>query len=93
MHSLTAKTAIVVGASRGLGLYIAQAFSTSGASVIAVARDASMLRELAATSPSIQPETADATDSASADRLLQLCSWSGARLGAAPATRAKTSGA
>ncbi len=71
MHSLTAKTAIVVGASRGLGRGIAQAFSTSGASVIAVARDASMLRELAATSPSIQPETADATDSASADRLLR----------------------
>ena len=39
MNSLSGKTAMVVGASRGLGRGIAQAFSTSGASVIAVARD------------------------------------------------------
>jgi NAD(P)-dependent dehydrogenase (short-subunit alcohol dehydrogenase family) len=70
MNSLTGKTAMVVGASRGLGRGIAQAFSTSGASVIAVARDATTLQELAVTSQSIQPEVADATDPASADKLL-----------------------
>jgi NAD(P)-dependent dehydrogenase (short-subunit alcohol dehydrogenase family) len=70
MNSLTGKTALVVGASRGLGRGIAQAFSTSGASVIAVARDATTLQELAQTSQSIHPEVADATDPASADTLL-----------------------
>lgn len=71
MNSLTSKTAMVVGASRGLGRGIAQAFSTSGASVIAIARHATTLQELAASGPSIQPETADATDPASADKLLR----------------------
>src|SRR5207253_8700901 len=70
MSSLTGKTAMVVGASRGLGRGIAEAFSTGGASVIAVARDATALQELAATTPSIQAEVADATDPASADKLL-----------------------
>jgi NAD(P)-dependent dehydrogenase (short-subunit alcohol dehydrogenase family) len=70
MNSLTGKTAMVVGASRGLGRGIAEAFSTSGTSVIAVARDATALHELAVTSQSIQAEVADATDPASADTLL-----------------------
>jgi len=70
MNSLTGKTALVVGASRGLGRGIAQAFGASGASVIAVARDATALHELAASGPSITPEVADATDPATADSLL-----------------------
>ncbi|TME25296.1 MAG: SDR family oxidoreductase, partial [Chloroflexi bacterium] len=70
MNSLIGKTALVVGASRGLGRGIAQAFGASGASVIAVARDATALRELAASGPSITPEIADATDPATADSLL-----------------------
>lgn len=70
MNSLTSRTVLVVGASRGLGRGIAQAFGASGASVVAVARDASMLHELAATSPSIRPEIGDATDPVVAETLL-----------------------
>jgi NAD(P)-dependent dehydrogenase (short-subunit alcohol dehydrogenase family) len=70
MNSLIGKTALVLGASQGLGRGIAQAFGASGASVIAVARDATALRELAASGPSITPEIADATDLATADSLL-----------------------
>jgi len=70
MNSLNGKTALVVGASRGLGRGIVQAFGTAGASAIAVARDATALRELAANAPSITPEIADATDPATADSLL-----------------------
>jgi NAD(P)-dependent dehydrogenase (short-subunit alcohol dehydrogenase family) len=71
MNSLTGKTALVVGASRGLGRGIAQAFGSNGATVIAVARDARRLEELAAENPSIRPEIADATDAAAADALLR----------------------
>jgi NAD(P)-dependent dehydrogenase (short-subunit alcohol dehydrogenase family) len=61
---------MVVGASRGFGRGIAEAFSSTGASVIAVARDAGSLAELAATSRSVQPEVADATDPSAAGMLL-----------------------
>jgi NAD(P)-dependent dehydrogenase (short-subunit alcohol dehydrogenase family) len=55
-------TSMVVGASRGLGLGIANALARAGAPVIAVARSAAALEELAAETPSIQPEVADAGD-------------------------------
>jgi len=55
-------TTIVVGASRGLGRGIATAFAASGSPVIAVARNATALAELADNSTSIQPEVADASD-------------------------------
>jgi NAD(P)-dependent dehydrogenase (short-subunit alcohol dehydrogenase family) len=70
MNSLTGKTAMIVGASRGLGRGIAEAFYTSGASVIAIGRDATTLQELAASNPAMQPEAVDATDPATAGRLL-----------------------
>lgn len=56
------KTTIVVGAGRGLGRGIAGAFAEAGAPVIAVARTASALADLAATSPNIRTEVADAAD-------------------------------
>jgi 3-oxoacyl-[acyl-carrier protein] reductase len=69
---MQAKSAIIVGASRGLGRGIAIAFADAGASVIAVSRTAAELPERAkgAGAGSIQPELADAGDAAVAARLL-----------------------
>ncbi len=70
MTETSARTTVVVGASRGLGSGIASAFAAVaavgavGAPVVAVARTASALEELAATSPNIRTEVADATDPA-----------------------------
>ncbi|HXC85628.1 MAG TPA: SDR family oxidoreductase [Trebonia sp.] len=75
MTETSARTTVVVGASRGLGRGIASAFAAAGvaaegavgavaAPVVAVARTASALEELAATSPNIRIEVADATDPA-----------------------------
>lgn len=66
MSDLSSSTTLVVGASRGLGRGIAAAFADAGAPVIAVARTGPALAELAAASPSIQTEAADATDPAAA---------------------------
>ncbi|MFZ0381238.1 MAG: SDR family oxidoreductase [Solirubrobacteraceae bacterium] len=58
------KTTIIVGASRGLGRGIANAFAETGAPVVAVARTAAPLDELAAGAGNVHPEVADATDAA-----------------------------
>jgi len=55
-------TGIVVGASRGLGRGIATALAQAGGPVVAVARTASALAELAAATGGIEPEVADAGD-------------------------------
>ena len=47
MSSLTDKTTIVVGASRGLGRGIATALAQAGASVVAVARTGQATDEVA----------------------------------------------
>jgi NAD(P)-dependent dehydrogenase (short-subunit alcohol dehydrogenase family) len=62
MSDLSGKTTIVVGASRGLGRGIATAFAEAGAPVVAVARTAAALNELAKSAGTIQPEVADAGD-------------------------------
>ena len=61
---LSGTTTLVVGASRGLGRGIASALAEAGAPVIAVARTAPEITDLAAS------ETADGTDAAAARRLL-----------------------
>jgi NAD(P)-dependent dehydrogenase (short-subunit alcohol dehydrogenase family) len=63
-------TTIVVGASRGLGRGIAAALADAGAPVIAVARRAAALADLAGGHDTIQTETADAGDPSVAGRLL-----------------------
>jgi NAD(P)-dependent dehydrogenase (short-subunit alcohol dehydrogenase family) len=64
------RTTIVVGASRGLGGGIATAFAETGAPVVAVARTAAALAELADDGGTIQPEVADAGDATVAGTLL-----------------------
>jgi len=71
MSDLKGKTAIVVGASRGLGRGVAIAFASAGAQVVAVARNAAALADLAGTGLPIQPEVADASDATVAGKLLE----------------------
>jgi NAD(P)-dependent dehydrogenase (short-subunit alcohol dehydrogenase family) len=71
MNDLPGRTTLVVGASRGLGRGIAQAFAGAGAAVIAVARTGPALAELATTSTNIRTEVADAADAAVASSLLK----------------------
>lgn len=67
---LAGKTTMVVGASRGLGRGIATAFAEAGAPVVAVARTAVALAELATDAGTIQLEVADAADATVAADLL-----------------------
>ncbi|HEX4009131.1 MAG TPA: SDR family oxidoreductase [Solirubrobacteraceae bacterium] len=64
MTGLEGKNVVVVGASRGLGRGIAEAFSGAGASVLAIGRDRAALAQLAAAQPSVQVAVGDATDPA-----------------------------
>jgi NAD(P)-dependent dehydrogenase (short-subunit alcohol dehydrogenase family) len=63
--------AIVVGASRGLGRGIATALARTRRPVIAVARSAGELTELADEVGNIRAEVADATDPSAAGRLIE----------------------
>lgn len=71
MNPLKDKTAVVVGASRGLGKGAAEAFLDAGARVIALARDTSALADLADHNPRLQLEAADASDPMVPGRLLE----------------------
>jgi NAD(P)-dependent dehydrogenase (short-subunit alcohol dehydrogenase family) len=70
VSDLSGRSTIVVGASRGLGRGIATAFAGAGAPVVAVARTAAALAELATAAGTIQPEVADACDATVAAGLL-----------------------
>ncbi len=70
MSSLTNKTTIVVGASRGLGRGIATAFAQTGAPVVAVARTASAAFGGGPSPGVIHAEVADAADPTVAGGLL-----------------------
>jgi NAD(P)-dependent dehydrogenase (short-subunit alcohol dehydrogenase family) len=70
MSTLTGRTTVVVGASRGLGRGIARAFAEADAPVVAVARSGPALAELASTSANIRTEVADAADGTVARSLL-----------------------
>jgi NAD(P)-dependent dehydrogenase (short-subunit alcohol dehydrogenase family) len=70
MTALTGKTALVVGASRGLGRGIALALDKAGAKVVAVARDRAALAELAAAGTGIRVEAADAAREEVASELI-----------------------
>jgi len=70
MDELKGQATLVVGASRGLGRGIAEAFDDAGASVIAVARDRSALENLATERAGVVPEVADAAYPTAAGTLL-----------------------
>jgi NAD(P)-dependent dehydrogenase (short-subunit alcohol dehydrogenase family) len=70
MNDLSGRTTVVVGASRGLGRGIAAALAEAGAPVVAVARSAAALAELARGAGTIRPEVADAADATVAGTLL-----------------------
>ena len=69
-NSLKGQKAIVVGASRGFGRGIAEAFGRAGAEVLAVGRDGAALAELARGHPGLQVEIADAADPSTARQVL-----------------------
>jgi len=71
MNELTGRKVLVVGASRGLGRGIAEAFGQAGADVVAVARGGTRLDELVNSHGRINAEVADATDPAVAGTLLE----------------------
>jgi NAD(P)-dependent dehydrogenase (short-subunit alcohol dehydrogenase family) len=70
-HPLIDRTAIVVGASRGLGRGVASALVAAGADVAAVARNADDLGELGREAGVVRTEAVDATDPDVARRLLE----------------------
>jgi NAD(P)-dependent dehydrogenase (short-subunit alcohol dehydrogenase family) len=71
MGTSTPHPTIVVGASRGLGRGIAAALAGDAGPVVAVARDRAALADLAAGTPNVLPEAADASEPTAAARLLR----------------------
>jgi NAD(P)-dependent dehydrogenase (short-subunit alcohol dehydrogenase family) len=76
-YSLKGRAAIIIGASQGLGLAIAQAYISSGASVLLCARDSEMLEQarrevsaLAAPSQTVAVQAADVAKRTDVRRLL-----------------------
>ena len=70
MTNLAGKTALVVGASRGLGRGIALALDKAGAPVVAIARNPAALAELAAAGTGIRVEATDAASEEAASALI-----------------------
>jgi len=70
MGQLAGRRALVVGASRGLGRGVVEAFLTAGAEVVALSRDTAPLSELAAGQPRLHCEQGDAADPVLAGQLL-----------------------
>src|SRR5215469_11915906 len=62
MLSLTGKTMVVIGASRGVGRQIVEAGIRNGARVLAVARDEARLGQLAHDVPGAETLALDASD-------------------------------
>jgi NAD(P)-dependent dehydrogenase (short-subunit alcohol dehydrogenase family) len=62
MHSLTGKNMVVIGGSRGVGRRIVEATARNGGRVLAVARQAGPLQQLAEEVPGAEILSLDATD-------------------------------
>jgi NADP-dependent 3-hydroxy acid dehydrogenase YdfG len=68
VSSLSGRTAVVTGASRGIGAGIAKALGEQGARVVLIARTKARLEEQASSIKGSIPITADVTDPASVER-------------------------
>lgn len=68
MSELSGRTAVVTGASRGIGAGIAEALGAEGVRVVLVARTEAKLREQASRIDGAIPVSADVTDPASVER-------------------------
>jgi NADP-dependent 3-hydroxy acid dehydrogenase YdfG len=69
----TQKTAVVTGASSGIGAATAQLLADNGYSVVATARRKDRLEKLAAQNPNITPFVADLTVQSDVDALAAFC--------------------
>lgn len=69
MLTLTGKNVVVIGGSRGVGRQIVEAASRHGARVLAVARQASLLQQLAQAVPGTAVLALDATDEGAPSRV------------------------
>jgi NAD(P)-dependent dehydrogenase (short-subunit alcohol dehydrogenase family) len=70
VFDLTGRTALVTGASSGLGWRMALVLAHAGATVAVTARRSDRLEALATEHPSIRPFTADLADAAQRERLV-----------------------
>jgi NAD(P)-dependent dehydrogenase (short-subunit alcohol dehydrogenase family) len=68
---LAAKTAVVVGASRGLGRGVAEAFGAAGSKVVVVAPQSADLDEVGLKHPEFSIEAGDATNATTAGKILE----------------------
>ena len=72
MLSLTGKTMVVIGGSRGVGRRIVEAGVRNGARVLAVARQEGPLRQLAREVPGVEVLSLDATDEGAPSKVFDV---------------------
>jgi NAD(P)-dependent dehydrogenase (short-subunit alcohol dehydrogenase family) len=72
MHSLTGKTMVVIGGSRGVGRRIVEAGVRNGARVLAVARDEDRLRQLASEVRGVETLSLDAAADDAAEKVFDV---------------------
>ena len=72
MLSLTGKTMVVIGGSRGVGRRIVEAGVRNGAHVLAVARQEAPLRQLAREVPGVEVLSLDATDEGAPSKVFDV---------------------
>lgn len=71
MENLTGKKVVVIGGSRGTGLAIVAALVQEAADVLVVGRNPQSLADLASAFPTVRTLKADATDTATIERVFQ----------------------